>query len=97
MNEKAKEKGDSLRCILSTTLKAKHKMKQNYENEIPLKNKTVLITSKVEEIEIMIKNLLEDKKIQQELIKNGKRFVDEYIVNQGDSSKKLADILEDYE
>ena len=70
---------------------------QNYENEIPLKNKTVLITSKVEEIEIMIKNLLEDKKIQQELIKNGKRFVDEYIVNQGDSSKKLADILEDYE
>ena len=70
---------------------------QNFENEIPLKNKTVLITSKVEEIEIMIKNLLEDKKIQQELIKNGKRFVDEYIVNQGDSSKKLADILEDYE
>lgn len=70
---------------------------QNFENEIPLKNKTVLITSKVEEIEIMIKNLLEDKKIQQELIKNGKRFVDEYIVNQGNSSKKLADILEDYE
>ena len=70
---------------------------QNFENEIPLKNKTVLMTSKVEEIENMVKNLLEDKKVQRELIENGKKFVDEYIVNQGDSSKKLAKILEDYE
>ena len=70
---------------------------QNFENEIPLKNKTVLMTSKVDEIDKMIKILFEDEKIKQELIKNGKKFVDQYIVNQGNSSKKLAKILEDYE
>lgn len=69
---------------------------QNYEEEISLKNETVLVTSKVEEVEKMMKILFEEE-TRQKLIKNGKKFVDKYIVNQGNSSKKLAKILEDYE
>jgi hypothetical protein len=69
---------------------------QNFEEEISLKNETVLVTSKVEEVEKMMKILFEEE-TRQKLIKNGKKFVDKYIVNQGNSSKKLAKILEDYE
>jgi hypothetical protein len=69
---------------------------QNFENEIPLKNKTVLMTSDLNKLEILIKDLFENEKIRQELIQKGNEFVNQYIVNQGTSSEKLAEILEKY-
>jgi len=69
---------------------------QNFENEIPLREGTTLVTSDVNELENKIKILFEDEKIRHELIQKGKEFVNQYITNQGTSSKKLAKILEDY-
>ena len=69
---------------------------QNFENEIPLKEGTALITSDINELENMIEVLFNDEKICNELIQKGKKFVNQYITNQGISSKKLAKILEDY-
>ena len=69
---------------------------QNFETEIPLKNKAVLMVSDVDDLEIRMKELFENKKIRQELIQKGNEFVNQYIVNQGNSSEKLAKILEEY-
>ena len=69
---------------------------QNFENEIPLKDGTTLMTSDINELEDMIEILFNDKKICNELIQKGKKFVNQYITNQGISSKKLAEILEGY-
>lgn len=69
---------------------------QNFENEIPLKEGVTLVTSDINELENMIKNLFNDEKICNELIQKGKKFMNQYITNQGISSKKLAKILEDY-
>ena len=70
--------------------------KQNFENEAPLKNDAVLFTSNENQIESMIDNLLNNKDIRDELVKNGNEFVNNYIVNQGNASEKLAEILENY-
>ena len=69
---------------------------QNFETEIPLRNETVLYTSDVDKLEILMKELFENKKIRQELIQKGNEFVNQYIINRGNSSEKLAKILEDY-
>ena len=70
--------------------------KQNFENEIPIKNNTVLSTSDENQIESMINDLLYNKEIRDELIRKGNDFVNNYITNQGNASEKLAEILESY-
>ena len=54
------------------------------------------MVSDVDDLEIRMKELFENKKIRQELIQKGNEFVNQYIVNQGNSSEKLAKILEEY-
>ena len=70
--------------------------KQNYENEIAIKNCAVLSTSDENQIESMISDLLYNKEIRDELVRKGNDFVNNYITNQGNASEKLAEILESY-
>jgi len=70
--------------------------KQNFENEIAIKNDAVLSTSDENQIESMISDLVYNKKIRDELVRNGNDFVNNYITNQGNASEKLAEILENY-
>ncbi len=67
---------------------------QCYEEEILLKNNAVLFTSDIDKIEDMINSILYDEKIRNKLIKKGNEFVNEYILNRGDASKKIVELLE---
>ena len=69
---------------------------QNYEDEIMLKDGATLFTTDINEIEKNIKILFNDKKVRDDLISKGNKFVNKYMTNQGTASKKLAKILEDY-
>ncbi len=70
---------------------------QSYEEEILLQNNAVLFTSDINQLEKMITDILFDEKIRNGLIKKGNEFVNEYMVNKGNASKKLVKILESYE
>lgn len=67
--------------------------KQNFEEEEIIKQKAVLSVSDISELDIKLKQILFDKNIRKELIKNGKQFVDKYFSQQGNSSKFLTKLL----
>lgn len=70
---------------------------QCYEEENILKNNVVLFTSDVNLLENMIKDILFNEKLCNDLIRKGNEFVNEYMTNRGNASQKLVEILENYE
>ena len=67
--------------------------KQNFEEEQIIKRNAVLAVSNVSELEIKLEQILSDNNIRENLILNGKQFVNEYFSFQGNSSKILSEFL----
>ena len=53
----------------------------------------VISITKISDIEITIKKLIEDTKLQNDLLVRSKSFLDHHFANQGNASKQLAKIL----
>ena len=69
---------------------------QNFENEPAIKSGAALYVNDVKNVESAINNILFDESIRLNLIEKGKHFVENYISNKGNASKKLMEILERY-
>ena len=67
--------------------------KQNYEEEEIIRKNAVLAVSNISELEIKLKQILLDNNIRNNLIFNGKQFINEYFSFQGNSSKILSEFL----
>lgn len=71
--------------------------KQNFEEEEVIKQKAVLAVSNNSELEIKLKQILFDEDIRNDLIKNGKMFIEKYFSYRGNSCKILTKFLLDIE
>ena len=60
------------------------------------KNNAVLSKSYSDDIDQSIKEILFDKNLQENLIKNGNKHVNQYLTNPGNASKELARILSSF-
>ena len=60
------------------------------------KNNAVLSKSYSDNIDQSIKEILFDKNLQENLIKNGHKHVNQYLANPGNASKELARILSSF-
>ncbi len=69
--------------------------KQNFEDEEIIKQMAVLPVSNNSELEIKLKQILFDEDIRNDLIKNGKKFIEKYFSYQGNSCKILTSFLLD--
>lgn len=69
---------------------------QNIKEEILVKRNATLCVSNILEIESSLKDLLYNENVRKELVQRGKKFVDDYLVNQGNASEQLAAILKNY-
>ncbi len=58
-----------------------------------IKQNAVHLVTKSEQIEIAMRTILFDEKIRNDLIDNGKKFLDNYLSNQSNASIMLANIL----
>lgn len=59
-----------------------------------IKDDSIIELTKESDMENEIIKFLNDKKIQEKLIENGKKHVEQYLVNQGTASEKLIEIIE---
>jgi hypothetical protein len=69
--------------------------KQNFEEEEIIKQNAVLSVSNISELEIKMKQIMFDEDVRNNLIKNGKLFIEKYFSYQGNSCKVLTKILLD--
>ena len=69
--------------------------KQNFEQEEIIKQNAVLSVSNDSELEIKMKQILFDEDTRNDLIKNGKLFIEKYFSHQGNSCKILTKFLLD--
>lgn len=69
---------------------------QKFEEEILVKRKATLCVSSIDDLESSLNDLLFNHSVREELIKNGKEFVNEYLTNQGTASERLVNILKNY-
>ena len=69
---------------------------QNFEEEILVKRKATLCVSNIDDLESSLNDLLFNNNVREQLIKNGKEFVNEYLTNQGTASEHLVNILKNY-
>jgi len=69
---------------------------QNFEEEIPLKNKAVLYVKDINNLESSMNDLLFNNLVRENIIKKGEDFIKEYITNRGNASQKLMEVLEKY-
>lgn len=67
--------------------------KQNFEEELPVKRKAVLYVNDITNLESALNDILFNAKVREELIQNGKEFVNDYFSNQGTASDYLAEAL----
>jgi hypothetical protein len=67
--------------------------KQNFEEEEIIKQNAVLSVSNISELEIKMKQILFDENIRNNLIKNGKLFIEKYFSFQGNSCEILKSEL----
>ena len=70
--------------------------KQNFEDEIPIKNGAVLYVNDINELESQIDNLLSNNSSHFNLRKKSEDFVKNYMSNRGNASQKIMEILEKY-
>jgi hypothetical protein len=70
--------------------------RQNFVEEPNVKMKSTIFIEELSDIEKSLNDLIFDQKIRKTLVSNGKKFVDEYLSNQGNASKTLAEILKKY-
>jgi len=59
-----------------------------------IKDDSIIELTKKSDMENEIIKFLNDKKIQEKLIENGKKHVRQYLVNQGTASEKLVEVIE---
>jgi len=69
---------------------------QGYDKEDMITMGATLYEPDLNKLESLLKNLLENKKFKQELIKKGNLFVDHYLTNQGTSSREISTFLSDF-
>ncbi len=69
--------------------------KQNFEEEEIIKQNAVLTVSNISELEIKVKQILFDEDVRNDLIKNGKMFIEKYFSYQGNSCEILTKLLLD--
>jgi len=69
--------------------------KQKYEEEEIIKQNAVLAVSNISELEIKMKQILFDENIRENLIINGKQFIEKYFSYQGNSCEFLVKLLLD--
>ena len=69
--------------------------KQNYEEEEIIKQNAVLSVSNISELEIKMKQIMFDEDVRNNLIKNGKLFIEKYFSFQGNSCEILKSKLLD--
>ena len=67
--------------------------KQNFEEEEIIKQNAVLPVSDISELEIKLHQILSDKNIRENLITNGKQFIEKYFSHKGNSSEYLIKLL----
>ena len=67
--------------------------KQNFEEEEIIKRNAVLAVSDISELEIKLKQILSDDNIRENLIVNGKQFIEEYFSHRGNSSEYLTKLI----
>lgn len=67
--------------------------KQGYDNEDMITMGATLYEPDMNNLESILKKLLNDKKFRQELIQKGNDFVDYYLINHGTSSKEIVNFL----
>lgn len=63
---------------------------QDFENEILFKKGATLCVKNLDDVETNLNNLISNEDIRNELINNGKEFVNDYFVNHGNASEYLA-------
>ncbi len=56
----------------------------------------VISITKISDIEVTVKKLIDDKELQKQLLTRSKSFLDHHFVNQGNASKQLAKILDNF-
>lgn len=66
---------------------------QNFQEEDVIKNNAVLAASNLEEIDEKFSLLISDVSYKEELILNGKKFIEKYFSFQGDASRNLSELL----
>ena len=69
--------------------------KQNFEEEEIIKQNAVLSVSNISELEIKMKQIMFDEDVRNNLIKNGKLFIEKYFSFQGNSCEILKSKLLD--
>jgi len=69
--------------------------KQNFEEEEIIKQNAVISVSDISELKIKMKQILFDKNIRDELVFNGKKFIEKYFSYQGNSCELLVNFLLD--
>jgi hypothetical protein len=69
--------------------------KQNYEEEEIIKKNAVLSVSNISELEIKMKQILFDENVRNNLMRNGKLFIEKYFSFQGNSCEILKNKLLD--
>jgi len=67
----------------------------DYEDKLFQSGATVLVTT-INEFEDALKKILFDEGFRHELIEKGKKYVDDYFINQGNSSQSLINTLKNY-
>ena len=70
--------------------------RQNFIEEPNVKMNSTIFIEELSDIEKSLNELIFNQKIRKTLVSNGKKFVDEYLSNQGNASKTLAEILKKY-
>lgn len=69
---------------------------QGYEEEFPIKNNATLVVKNAYEFEKVLKVVLYDENVRNELIEKGREYVNLCLANQGKASKYLAKIISEY-
>ncbi len=67
----------------------------DYEHKLFQSGATVLVTT-INEFEDALKKILFDEVFRNELIEKGKKYVDDYFINHGNSSQSFINILKNY-
>jgi hypothetical protein len=70
--------------------------RQNFIEEPNVKMNSTIFIEELSDIEKSLNELIFNQKIRKTLVSNGKKFVDEYLSNQGNASEALVKILKEY-
>lgn len=68
---------------------------KGFENEDVIKKGATLLVTSPQEFEIALNNILHDEKFRNSLLERGRKYLNEYLINQGKSSEILVGFMKD--